>query len=144
MSMTVDTVRYMAGSRQNLNDPAVEKQDQKAAEAKAGKTQQSKVSVNYDQVSLGEDGIIINRVSRVQEAEQGQKQPAAPCTDTLEISEEGRAACTRRQADAASAEKYEYEAEDLSEYTDSELRQMYYSGKITRQEYMDETGETLA
>lgn len=41
------------------------------------------------------------------------------------------------------AEVEPYEAEDLSEYTDTELRQMYYSGEITRQEYMDETGETL-
>ena len=143
MSMTVDTVRYMTGTSQNAHASAVEKQDQKDTEAKAGKTQQSNVSASYDQVSLGEDGITINQTSRLQGTGQGQRQPSLPRTDTLEISEEGRAACAQ-QADTVSAEQYEYEAEDLSEYTDSELRQMYYSGKITRQEYMDETGETLA
>lgn len=35
------------------------------------------------------------------------------------------------------------EVEDLSLYTDSELKQMYYKGEITLQEYQDETGETL-
>ena len=29
------------------------------------------------------------------------------------------------------------------QYTNSELKQMYYKGEITRQEYEDETGETL-
>ena len=66
--------------------------------------------------------------------------------DTVEISEEGRAAGARlqeRQTEPAAAEAERYEVEDLSEYTDTELRQMYYKGEITRQEYEDETGETL-
>lgn len=41
------------------------------------------------------------------------------------------------------AEVERYEAENLSEYTDSELKQMYYKGEITRQEYEDETSEAL-
>ncbi len=32
----------------------------------------------------------------------------------------------------------------LSEYTDTELRQMHYKGEITRQEYEDETSITFA
>lgn len=60
----------------------------------------------------------------------------------MEISAEGRAANAQGQQ-AAGAEMEQYEAEDLSEYTDSELKQMYYKGEITRQEYEDETGEAL-
>jgi hypothetical protein len=37
----------------------------------------------------------------------------------------------------------QYEAEELSEYTNTESKQMYYNGDITRQEYENETGETL-
>lgn len=48
-----------------------------------------------------------------------------------------------QSTNAAAAEKYQYEAEDLSEYTDTELKQMYYNGEITRREYEAETGETL-
>lgn len=66
----------------------------------------------------------------------------------MEISEEGRAASVQQQsrqaeAEPAAAEVEQYEAEDLSEYTDTELKQLYYRGEITRQEYEDETGETL-
>lgn len=35
------------------------------------------------------------------------------------------------------------ETEDLSQYTDTELKLMYYNGDITRQDYEDETGEKL-
>ena len=65
----------------------------------------------------------------------------------MEISEEGRAASAKLQAQTAEAapaeEETPYEVEDLSEYTDTELKQMYYNGEITLQEYEDETGETL-
>lgn len=95
---------------------------------------------------MGEDGIAVTEVGRQQGAEQSaaRKQPAAPGRDIVEISAEGRAASSKaqdRQTEAASAERYE--AEDLSEYTDNELKQMYYRGEITRQEYEDETGEAL-
>lgn len=62
--------------------------------------------------------------------------------DTVEISAEGRAAGARLQEQTADAAE-QYEAENLSEYTDTELKQMYYKGEITRQEYEDETGEAL-
>ena len=66
----------------------------------------------------------------------------------MEISEEGRAASVQMRSqqsetETAAAEVEQYEAEDLSEYTDSELKQMYYKGEITRQEYEDETGTAL-
>ena len=68
--------------------------------------------------------------------------------DTVEISEEGRAASVQMRSqqpetETEAAEVEQYETEDLSEYTDSELKQMYYKGEITRQEYEDETGTAL-
>lgn len=71
-----------------------------------------------------------------------EKQPAAPRRDTVEISAEGRTASAQGQQ-AETEEVEQYAAEDLSEYTDSELKQMYYTGEITRQEYENETGEAL-
>lgn len=144
MGMTVDNVSYLTGMRQNTRVSAAEKQEQKGAEADVGKIQQSGVSASLDQVNMGEDGAAVTQVSRQQGAEQsaGQKRPAAPSRDTVEISAEGRAANAQGQQ-AAGAEMEQYEAEDLSEYTDSELKQMYYKGEITRREYEDETGEAL-
>lgn len=99
---------------------------------------------------MGQDGIAVTEISRQQGAEQSaaQKQPPAPRMDTVEISEEGKAASVQMQrqqtrTETAAEEMEQYEAEDLSEYTDTELRQMYYKGEITRKEYEDETGETL-
>ena len=148
MSMTVDNVSYLTGMRQNTRVSTAEKQEQKGAEADVGKTQQSSVSASLDQVNMGEDGIAVNEVSRQQGAEHSEKQSAAPRRDIVEISEEGRAASAQlpgqqTETETASSEIEQYEAEDLSEYTDSELKQMYYKGEITRQEYEDETGEPL-
>lgn len=44
---------------------------------------------------------------------------------------------------AENAGVYQYVAEGLSKYTDTELKQMYRKGEITLQEYRDETGETV-
>ena len=144
MSMTVDNVSYLTGMRQNTRVSAAEKQEQKGTEADVGKIQQSGVSASLDQVNMGQDGIAVTEVGRQQGAEQSaaQKQPTAPHRDIVEISAEGKAASAQGQQ-AAGAKMEQYEAEDLSEYTDSELKQMYYKGEITRQEYEDETGETL-
>ena len=146
MSMTVDNVSYLTGMRQNARTSATEKQEQKGAEAEVGKTQQSTVSASLDQVNMGQDGIAVTEIRRQQGVEQSsaQKQFSAPRMDTVEISEEGRAASAQIQGlttGAAAAEQYE--TEDLSEYTDAELKQLYYKGEITRQEYIDETGEML-
>ena len=152
MSMTVDNVSYLTGIRQNMRASTSEKQEQRGAEAEVevGRTQQSTVSASLDQVNMGQGGIAVTEVSRQQGAGQSatQKQPAVPPMDTVEISAEGRAASAQLQGqqaetDTVSAEVEQHEAEDLSEYTDSEMKQMYYKGKITRQEYEDETGETL-
>lgn len=150
MGMTVDNVSYLTGMRQDARVSATEKQEQKRAEPDIGKIQQSGVSASLDQVNMGEDGIAIAEVSRQQGAEQSaaQKQPPAPRTDTVEISAEGRAASARLQSqqtetNTAAAKVEQYEVEDLSEYTDAELKQMYYNGEITRQEYEDEAGESL-
>ena len=148
MGMTVDNVSYLTGMRQNTRVSTAEKQDQKEAAADVGKTQQSTVSASLDQVNMGQDGIAVAEVSRQQGTEQSaaQKRPLAPRMDTVEISEEGRAASAQlqgQQTETAAAEVEQYEAEDLSKYSDTELKQMYYNGEITRQEYEDETGETL-
>lgn len=146
MSMTVDNVSYLTGIRQNMRASTAEKQEQKGGGADVGKTQKSTVSASLDQVNMGQDGIAVTEVSRQQGAEQSakQKQPAAPRMDRVEISAEGRAARTQIQGqttDPAAAEQCGIE--DLSEYTDAELKQLYYKGEITRQEYIDETGDTL-
>ncbi len=150
MGMTVDNVSYLTGMRQDARVSTAGKQEQTEAAADVGKTQQSTVSASLDQVNMGQDGIAVTEVSRQQGAEQSaaQKQPPAPRMDTVEISEEGRAASAQLQGqqtetETAAAEMEKYEAEVLSEYTDSELKQMYYKGEITRQEYEDETGTAL-
>lgn len=150
MSMTISAANYLNSTYQNTRTAVTERPGQKDSAAQAGKTQRSDVSASLDQVNLGQDGIAVTEVSRRQGTEQSaaQKQPPAPPVDTVEISEEGRAASVQlqsRQAEAepAAAEVEQYEAEDLSEYTDTELKQLYYRGEITRQEYEDETGETL-
>lgn len=97
MGMTVDNVSYSTGMRQNARISTAEKQGQKEVAADVGKTQQSTVSASLDQVNMGEDGIAITEVSRQQGTEQSaaQKQSAAPRMDTVEISEEGRAASAK-------------------------------------------------
>lgn len=50
---------------------------------------------------------------------------------------------TIQQMQEDTSEETEYQTEDLSEYTDTELKQMYYRGEITLQEYEDETGEII-
>ena len=131
MSMTIRAANSLNSTRQTSQISFSEKQERKA-------------SASFDQVNLGEDGMAVSQVSRQQGAEQsaGQRRSAAPGRDTVEISTEGRAACAGLQGEQAEG-TYQYEAEDLSEYTDTELRQMYRRGEITRQEYEDETGKTV-
>ena len=148
MSMTISAANYFSNIHQNTRTSGEEKQEQKGATVDVGKTQQSSVSASLDQVNMGQDGVAITEVSRQQGVEQPatQKQPAAPRMDTVEISEEGRAASAQlqgQQTETAAAEAEQYQTEDLSEDTDTELKQMYCKGEITRQKYEDETGETL-
>lgn len=146
MNMTVDNVSYLTGIRQNTRVSTAEKQEQKGTEAEVGKIQQSTVSASLDHVNMGQDGVAVTEASRQQGMEQpaAQKQPAAPRVDRVEISKEGQAASTRLQGQADdTAAAGRYEIEDLSEYSDAELKQLYYKGEITRQEYMDETGDML-
>ena len=148
MSMTISAANYLGNSYQDTRTAGEERQEQTGPTADVGKTRRSTVSASLDQANMGRDGIAVTEVSRRQEAERSapREQSTAPYVDTVEISEEGRAAGARlqeRQAEPAGAEAERYEVEDLSEYTDTELRQMYYKGEITRQEYEDETGETL-
>jgi len=148
MSMTISAADYLNGTPKNTRTASAEKHGQKDGATEIGKTQQNAVSANLDQVNMGEDGIAVAQVSRQQDVKQStaQKQPAASRMDKVEISEKGRAASLRhqqQQSDADAEEAYAYEAENLSEYTDTELRQMYYRGEITRQEYEDKTGESL-
>lgn len=150
MSMTISAANYLSGAYQNTRTAAAEKPGQKDSAAEAGKTQQSDVSASLDQVNMGQDGLAVTEVSRQQGAEQSdtQRQSAAPRRDIVEISKEGRTASARLQGQRTEtgtglAEAERYEGEDLSKYTDAELKQMYYKGEITRQEYEDETGEVL-
>ena len=148
MSMTINAANYLNGTIQNTRTTGSEKLEQKAGASETGKTQQSSVSASLDQVNMGKDGIAVTEVRRQQGTEQAnqQKPSAAPRMDTVEISQEGQAASAKlleQSTGTAAAEEYQYEVEDLSEYTDAELKQMYYSGEITWQEYEDETGETL-
>lgn len=147
MSMTISAANYLTSTQQSTRTSLEEKQEKQEKQdltADVGKTRQSSVSASLDQVNMGQDGIAVTEVSRQQGAEQSasQKRPAVPRMDTVEISAEGRAAGARLQEQTADAAE-QYEAEDLSEYTDTELKQMYYKGEITRQEYEDETGEAL-
>ena len=144
--MSISAVNYLSNTHQSARTTGEEKREQKEAASDIGKAQESSVSASLDQVNMGQDGIAVTEVSRQQGAEQSatQKGSAAPRTDTVEISAEGRAAnaqAQERTSDTSAVEQYE--AEDLSEYTNTELRQMYYKGEITRQEYEEETGETL-
>lgn len=146
MSMSINAANYFSNVHQTTRTSSEEKQEQKGVTADVGKTQQSSVSASLDQVNMGQDGIAVTEVSRQQGAEQSakQKQPPVPRMDTVEISEKGKAASAKFQEQSSETASVEqYEAEDLSKYTNTELKQMYYNGDITRQEYEDETGETL-
>ena len=144
MSMTISAANDLGSTGQNSQISFSEKHERKDGSMEAGKTEQAGGSARYDQVSLGEDGAAVAQAGRQQGAEQyaGQRKSTAPSRDTVEISAEGQAACAR-QEQAENTEAYQYEAEDLSEYTDTELRQMYRKGEITRQEYEEETGKTV-
>lgn len=66
--------------------------------------------------------------------------------DTVETSKVGRAASAKlpkQQNASETSEEVQSGTKDLSKYTDSELKQMYLKGEITRQEYEKETGKTL-
>ncbi len=143
MSLTINN--HLSNSIQDTRATSAEKLGQKGKAAEVGKTQESSISASLDQVNMGEDGVAVAEVSRQQRPE-AQKHPAVPHTDRVEISAEGQAANAKRQkqqADTEAAEGERYKAEDLSAYTATELKQMYYRGEITRQEYEDETGMTL-
>lgn len=142
MSMITSAVNYLNSTRQSASIHGSEKPEPKKDGTESGKTEQSAVSASFDRLNLREDGVAVTQVSRQQGAEQsaGQRKSTAPGRDTVEISPEGQAACAELREE--SAEAYRYEEEDLSQYTDTELRQMYRRGEITRQEYEDETGET--
>lgn len=146
MSMTINSVGYMNGITPSEQFSAAQKQEKAPTEAE--KIQQKADSSRPDRITSKENGTAISQVDHQQKAEPGtgQKQPTSFRMDTVEISEEGKAASARLQAqqtETAPVEETTYEIEDLSEYTDNELKQMYYRGEITRQEYEDETDEVL-
>lgn len=145
MSISIGASDYLTSTYQNGLLTSAERDLQKAAEAKSTKAEQSTVSANLDKISLGEEGIAVNEVSRQQGSAQTTGRQRSARVDTVEISDEGRAASARLQSqeETAVTELEESEATSLSDYTDSELKQMYYKGEITLQEYEDGTGETL-
>lgn len=144
--MSISINNYLNGTLQNTWTSSTEKEKQKGGLTEVGKTQQSDVSASLDQVNMGEDGVAITEVSRQQGTEQSaaKNQSSALRMDTVEISAEGAAASAAMQEQGTSASSVEDSGtDDLSEYTDSELKQMYYRGEITLQEYEEETGEML-
>lgn len=146
MSLTINN--YLSSSLQDTRATSAEKLGRKGKAAEVEKTQESAVSASLDQVNTGEDGVAVTEVSCQQGTEQSaaRKQTAASRVDTVEISEAGKAASAKlqkQQADTEATEEYQSEVRDLSEYTDTELKQMYYCGEITCQEYEEETGEML-
>lgn len=145
MSMTISAANYLGSTRQNSQISFSEKHEPRDSGVEAGKTEESAASARYDQVNLGEDGAAVTQVSRQQGAEQSgsHRRSAVPNRDIVEISEEGIAALQEQTAETGSTEETQSDSEDLSDYTDVELKRMYLSGEITRQEYEDETGETL-
>lgn len=147
MSMTVNTVgSYTNGIVTSEQLPAARKQENSPKETE--KIEQNPVSSRPNRIIYEEDGASVSMIGQKQGTEQTAVpiKTAAPRTDTVEISEEGKAASDRFQAQRIKANMVEetaYEEDDLSKYTDSELKQMYYTGDITLQEYEDETGEKL-
>lgn len=148
MSTTVNTVgSYTNGIVASEQLPTTKMQEDNPKEIE--KVEQKSVSSQPNRIIYEEDRASVSITGQKQRAEQTAvpMKTAAPRTDTVEISEEGRAASARFQAQRAktdTAEKAAYEGEDLSEYTDSELKLMYYNGDITLQEYEDETGKKIS
>lgn len=147
MSMVISASNYLNAAYQSKKPDSKENEITKDALPQVGKIKQSATSASLDQINLGEDGIAVAEVNRQQGTEQTDTRRQIAHMDTVEISAEGLAACDAIQEQKSAASETsaveEYQAEDLSEYTASELKQMYYQGKITLREYEDETGETL-
>lgn len=135
------------------------KQDKYREDGTISAAQRMKGTEAYRQVKEGRESS-----GETEDSADGQLYSGAVRMDTAVISEEGRRAClemnhkegeinesrstvakeaeVKEKQDTVSEEE-EYKIEDLSEYTDTELKQMYYRGEITLQEYEDETGEAL-
>lgn len=137
MSMSIYTMNYNDSSiqnNQNITRPVTQTADEKNAEL-------ADIQNDMEPDLLKQKG---NRGRKIE--------------DTVEISQEGLTAYakmqqqkgtidtkqdSKKQIQRVSSSEMEYKAENLSEYTDSELKQMYYRGEITLQEYEDETGEII-
>lgn len=136
------------------------KQDKYREDGVLSMAQRMKGTEAYRQVKEGRESS-----GETEDSADGQLYSGAVRMDTAVISEEGRRAYlemnhkggemnesrdtmsakeaeVKEKQDTVSEEE-EYKIEDLSEYTDTELKQMYYRGEITLQEYEDETGEAL-
>lgn len=135
MSMNVYAMNYNNGSVQN--------QQSSTNDGTSSMVQNMQGREAYRQAKDGYGNSV-----GMQEAAEGQSYSDGIRMDTAIISKEGRLACSKisrqREEDQVKASN---EAEDmiidLSEYTDAELKQMYYHGEITLQEYEDETGEAI-
>lgn len=80
MSMTISASNYVSAAYQDKRTGRPERDIAKDPLPEAGKTRQSEVSSNLDQVNLGGEGIAVAEVSRRQGTERAgaQKQSAAP------------------------------------------------------------------
>lgn len=159
MSMSIYAMNYNSGLTQNQLNSTKSATEKERGDEAISMSQHMKGTEAYRQVKEGRENS-----GETENASGGQIYSGAVRMDTAVISEEGRRACSetgRKEEEmnqsretvvkeAAVEEKQdtvsgegEYKIEDLSEYTDTELKQMYYRGEITLQEYEDETGEVL-
>lgn len=133
MSMTINSTSYAD----------IRFKSMKTDELSNGGRENSSSSVKTSEANAG---AAVTEAGRSTEQTGSSVSLSSSRVDTVEISEEGRAFNAQIQAqksNESAAKERQYEAEDLSEYTNSELKSMYYRGEITLQEYEDKTGETL-
>lgn len=121
---TVSMVQHMQGTDTYLQIKKRQANSQLSEEEESAKSLYSD-AVRKDTVIISEEG----RQAGIQMRQQGESVDALSNTSTV------------WQMQEETSEETENQVKDLSEYTDMELRQMYYRGEITLQEYQDETGK---
>lgn len=137
MSMNIYMMKYNNSLQKNPEDDT---------DSTISVAQRMQGTEAYRQIKEGRDNI-----GDLEESADGVADLGAVRTDTAVISEEGRREYIRMSQQKeevnskpeAVSKEAEYKTDNLSEYTDSELKQMYYRAEITLQEYEDETGEVI-
>lgn len=152
MSMAVDGLNY-----QSVQELRPERKDMVSGDIKTQQSTENSavaekpIRQRFDTVEISEEGRAASEKFRV-DAEKKQGSTAPENFNTVYTGKEGTVSVkggVHQNLEQSSISglsddgKEQYESEDLSQYTDTELKLMYYSGDITRQDYEDETGEEL-